>query len=196
MSTALDAALAAARACRLCADRLPLGPRPVLRGHESARLLIVGQAPGTRVHASGLPFDDRSGEVLRGWLGIDRAAFYDERRVAIMPMGLCYPGRDARGGDRPPIPDCAPLWHPRIRPLWPRIALTLLVGQYAQRYYLRDRMRPSLTDTVRAWAGYGPALLPLPHPSWRNIGWVRRHSWFEAEVLPHLRARVADLLVP
>jgi len=183
-----------ARSCRLCEASLPLGPRPVLRGRATAKLLIVGQAPGTRVHATGLPWNDPSGDRLRTWMRVDRDLFYDESRVAIIPMGLCYPGRDPRGGDLPPRPECAPLWHPRLRPLLPEIRLTLLVGTYAQRFYLASRCGRSVTDTVRAWRSYLPDFLPLPHPSFRNLAWLRRNPWFEAEVLPALRAMVAELL--
>ena len=190
----LDLALAEARACRLCAADLPLGPRPVLRASATARLMIVGQAPGTRVHASGIPFNDPSGDRLRAWLGIDRETFYDERRLAILPMGLCYPGQDARGADKPPMKICAPTWHPRIRPLLPKLELTLLVGLYAQARYLGPARKKSLTETVQCWRDYGPAFLPLPHPSWRNTAWLKRNPWFEAEVLPELRRRVATLL--
>ena len=189
----LEAVLAEARACRLCRD-LPLGPRPVLRASATARLAIVSQAPGTKVHASGLPFDDRSGDRLRDWLGIDRETFYDTRRLAIVPMGLCYPGVDPRGGDRPPRPECAPLWHPRLWPLLPQVELTLLVGSYAQRFHLGNRVKRTLTDTVAAWRDYGPRWLPMPHPSWRNTGWLKRHPWFEAELVPELQRRVRALV--
>jgi len=192
MATApLETLLAEVRACRLCAPALPLGPRPVLRARESARLLIVGQAPGTRVHESGVPFDDPSGERLRAWLGIGRDAFYDDSRVAIIPAGLCYPGRDRAGGDRPPRPECAPLWHPRLRALLPHIRLTVLVGGYAQIYYLGERRKPSLTETVRAWREYFPEFMPTPHPSWRNTAWLRRNPWFAQDLLPVLRRSVA-----
>jgi len=186
--------IAAARACTLCAAALPLGPRPVFRLHPAARLLIVGQAPGTRVHETGIPWNDRSGDRLRDWLQLDRARFYDERRIAILPMGLCYPGVDAKGGDRPPMAICAPTWHPRLRPLLPKVELTLLVGLYAQRHYLGPARMPSLGETVRNFAAYLPAFLPLPHPSWRNTAWLRRNGWFESDLLPHLRARVAALV--
>jgi uracil-DNA glycosylase len=182
------------RGCRLCAESLPLGPRPVLCAAASARLLIAGQAPGTRAHETGIPWNDASGDRLRGWLGLDRDNFYDARRIAIVPMGFCYPGRDARGGDRPPRPECAPAWQGRLRPHLACIGLTLLVGQYAQAWYLGARRRASLTETVRAWAEYAPDYLPLPHPSWRTTGWARRNPWFAAEVLPALRARIARLL--
>jgi len=189
----LDALLREIRACRICAEHLPLGPRPVLRAKASARLLIVGQAPGTKVHESGIPWNDRSGDRLRDWLHLDRDAFYDESRVAIVPMGFCYPGVDKNGGDRPQRPECAPLWHPRLLALLPRLELTLLVGGYAQVRYLGDRRRPTMTDTVRAWRDYAPAYLPLPHPSWRNTGWLKRNPWFESELLPDLRARTRAL---
>lgn len=182
------------RACRHCAAHLPLGPRPVLRASRSARLVIAGQAPGTKVHDSGIPWNDRSGDRLREWLALDRETFYDERRVAIVPQGFCYPGRDARGGDNPPRPECALLWHERLYALMPRVELVLLVGQYAQAYHLGKARKASLTETVRAWRDYGPRYLPLPHPSWRTIGWARRNRWFEDEVLPAARAAVHALL--
>jgi uracil-DNA glycosylase len=194
MSRALAALLAEARACTACAAELPHPPRPVLRVGATARLMIVGQAPGTKVHASGVPWDDRSGDRLRDWLGLDRAAFYDEAAIAILPMGLCFPGQDAKGGDRPPPRRCAPLWHPRLRPLLPRLALTLLVGSYAQAFYLGAACRPTLDATVRAWRDYLPAFLPLPHPSWRNTGWLKRNPWFAEELLPALRAEVRAVL--
>ena len=190
----LASAAAAARACRLCEDRLPLGPRPILRVSTTARLLIVAQAPGTKVHETGLSFNDRSGDRLREWLAMSRETFYDESRVAILPMGMCYPGRDSHGGDRPPIRDCAPLWHPRLRPLLPRIELTLLIGSHAQRFYLKDRAKPTLNETMRAFRDYLPEFLVLPHPSWRNTGWLRRNPWFAAELLPELRRRVKRLM--
>lgn len=190
----LEAVVAAARACRVCAEHLPLGPRPILRARAGARLLIVGQAPGTRVHETGVPWNDPSGDRLRDWLDLDRAAFYDEARIAIVPMGFCYPGRDQRGGDRPPRPECAPLWHPPLRAALPGIELTLLVGSYAQRYYLGKRRKASLSETVRAWRDYLPAFLPLPHPSWRNTAWLKKNPWFEADLVPDLRRRIAPLM--
>jgi uracil-DNA glycosylase len=181
--------LAEVRACRACEPALPLGARPVLRADVGARVLIVGQAPGTRVHATGIPWNDPSGDRLRDWLAVDRETFYDERRFAIIPAGLCYPGR-GRSGDLPPRPECAPRWHPRLRAALPNIELTLLVGQYAQAYYLGVRRRPSLTETVRAWQEFIPEFLPLPHPSPRNTLWLRRNPWFDELVLPALRARI------
>lgn len=186
--------LAEIRACRHCAAELPFGPRPVLRAGATARLLIAGQAPGRLVHQTGLPFNDPSGERLRDWLGIDRDTFYDESRVAIVPQGFCFPGTDPRGGDHPPRPECAELWHPRLIPLLEKVELTLCIGRYAQAFHLGARRQRTLTETVRAWRDYGPGHLPLPHPSWRNNGWIRRNPWFEAELLPHLRADVARLV--
>ncbi|KAA5605344.1 uracil-DNA glycosylase family protein [Roseospira marina] len=173
-----------------------MGPRPVLRAQATARLLIVGQAPGTKVHATGVPWNDPSGDRLRDWMGVDRATFYDETRIAIVPMGLCYPGRLPRGGDAPPRPECAPLWHPPLRSGLPQVALTLLVGQYAQAYYLGAARAATMTETVRGFAGFleRAGHLPLPHPSWRNTAWLRRNPWFESTLLPVLRARVAALL--
>lgn len=180
-----------ALACRVCADHLPLGPRPVFRASATARLLIAGQAPGTKVHATGIPWNDPSGERLRHWLAIGRDVFYDERRVAILPMGFCYPGRLPRGGDRPPRPECAPLWRAGLLALMPDIRLTLLVGTYAQ----ADAWGPgAMTARVRAFRDHLPAVIPLPHPSWRTTGWERRNPWFTAELLPILRARVAAVL--
>ena len=191
---ALDRLLAEIRGCRVCAGTLPLGPRPVLRASASARLLIVGQAPGTKVHASGIPWDDRSGDRLRQWLGLDRETFYDERRIAIVPMGMCYPGVDPRGGDNPPRPECAPLWHDRILAHLSGVELVLLIGSYAQKRYLGPRRAPTMTRTVAEWRDHLPRHLPLPHPSWRNTAWLRRHPWFEAELVPQLQRRVADLV--
>ncbi|HEX4112488.1 MAG TPA: uracil-DNA glycosylase family protein [Stellaceae bacterium] len=190
----LDALLGQVRACTVCAAHLPLGPRPVVRGHATARLLIVSQAPGTRVHETGLTFNDRSGDRLRDWLGLDRDRFYDEDRIAIMPMGFCYPGRLAQGGDRPPRPECAALWHGRLRAHWPRIGLTLLVGSYAIDHYLKDRRKPTMTATVAAWRDYLPEFLPMPHPSWRTIAWEKKNPWFAAALLPEARRRVAGLI--
>jgi len=192
----LTALLTEARACRICADLLPHGPRPVLRMAAPARLLIVGQAPGRRVHETGVPWNDASGDRLRHWLGTDREHFYDERQIAIMPMGFCYPGTDAAGGDRPPRPECAPHWHAKLRALLPAVELTLLVGSYAQAHYLGKRRKASMTETVRAFRDYLPDFIPLPHPSWRNTGWLKRNPWFERRLLPVLRARVAPLIEP
>jgi uracil-DNA glycosylase len=186
----LELVAAEARSCTLCAD-LPLGPRPTFRVSVTARLLIIGQAPGTKVHATGIPWNDPSGDRLRAWLGMDRDTFYDGARIAIVPAGLCYPGRLPRGGDAPPRPVCAPSWHPRLLPLMPAIALTLLVGAYAQALVLGPG---DLTARVRGFRDLPPGCFPLPHPSWRTLGWQRRNPWFDADVLPALRAGVADAL--
>ncbi|HUG78040.1 MAG TPA: uracil-DNA glycosylase family protein [Burkholderiales bacterium] len=188
----LSAVSREARACRLCESRLPLGPRPVFRVARGARLLIVGQAPGRRVHESGIPWNDPSGEVLRAWLGMDRAAFYDGSRVAIVPVGLCYPGT-VKGADLPPLAPCAALWQPRFRAALPAIRLTLLVGAYAQAYYLGARKKRSVAQTVRAFREYLPAFFPLPHPSWRNKRWLLDNPWFAERVLPALGKEVRAL---
>lgn len=179
----------------MCTAELPLGARPVVQAGAGARLLIVGQAPGARVHASGIPWDDASGERLRGWLGLERAQFYDPERVAIIPIGLCYPGRGG-GGDLPPRRECAPLWMGRLLAQLPRIELTLLIGRHAQRWFLGSANRATLAETVAAYADYAPRFLPLPHPSPRNTAWFQRHLWFERELVPVLRRRVAALLPP
>ena len=186
--------LAEIRACRICEAHLPLGPRPVLRASRSARILIAGQAPGTKVHESGIPWNDPSGDRLRIWMQIGPGTFYDEARIAIVPMGFCYPGREERGGDKPPRPECAEAWHERLLAALPDVELTLLAGTYAQAYHLGPRRKKSLTETVRAFAEYGPQEIPLPHPSWRTVGWQKRNPWFEAEVLPLLRQRVRELI--
>ena len=192
--TSLTKTLKDARACTLCAHELPLGPRPVLRASAPARLLIIGQAPSTRVHESGVPWDDRSGDRLRDWLGVDKDTFYDDSRIAILPMGFCYPGRDAKGGDAPPRKECAPTWHLRLLPLLPKVELTLLIGLYAQGYYLKDLRKETLTETVSAWREYQPSFFPLPHPSWRNTAWLKKHPWFERELIPELRKRAGKAL--
>ena len=193
---AFDRLLSEVRSCALCASELPFRPRPILRGGPSARLLIISQAPGTRAHETRLSFNDRSGDRLRAWLGLDRDDFYDEARVAIIPMGFCYPGKDAGGGDLPPRRQCAPLWHRQLRTLLPAIELTLLVGSYAVAYHLaRPRSRP-MSDTIARWREFLPDFFVLPHPSWRTTHWLRGKPWFEAELLPELRARVGLVLSP
>jgi uracil-DNA glycosylase len=182
------------RACRLCEAHLPLGPRPVLQASTTSRLLIVSQAPGRKVHETGIPFNDVSGERLREWLGISRDTFYDASRIAIVPMGCCFPGT-GRGGDLPPRPECAPTWHPRLLPLLKQVRLTLAIGQYAQAGILGVRRGTRLTDTVQAWREHlAQGRLPLPHPSPRNRLWLVRNPWFETEVLPILRERVTAAL--
>ena len=184
--------LAVIRACTLCADHLTAGPRPIVPFSAPSRLVLVGQAPGARVHASGIPWDDASGDRMREWTGLSKPEFYDAAKVALVPMGFCFPGSRA-GGDLPPRPECAPLWHEQVMAVLPEDRLILLVGSYAQARYLGRDRRPSLTETVRAFDAFGPNLFPLPHPSWRSGGWMQRNPWFEAEVLPALRARIVAL---
>ena len=186
----LDRALAEVRACRHCTG-LPCGPRPVLRASATARLLITSQAPGTKVHATGLSFNDASGDRLRDWLGLPRDEFYDVSRIAILPVGLCYPGRLPNGGDAPPRRECAPLWHPRLLALMPAVRLRLLVGSYAQNLVLGPG---AMTERVRRWRDYLPRYFPLPHPSWRIIIWARKNPWFEQDVVPGLRQAVGKVL--
>lgn len=200
--------------CTLCAEHLPLGPRPVVRAAESARILIIGQAPGTKVHASGIPWDDASGKRLRQWLQTNTDTFYDANQIAIMPMGFCYPGK-GKSGDLPPRKECAPQWHETILQHLPNIELTLLIGQYAQLHYLKqdslkrdnnkdnDSNEPSflqkyktLTKRVRNWREAPQGFIPLPHPSPRNQIWLKKNAWFEADVVPHLRNEVQRLLHP
>ena len=190
---ALDQLLARVRDCSVCAAHLPLGPRPVLQASATAKLMIVGQAPGTRVHETGIPFNDPSGDNLRAWLGIGPEVFYDAARIAIVPAGFCYPGK-GKSGDAPPRPECAPLWHDDLRALMPGIELTLLLGAYAQAYYLGDRREKTLAATVKNWRVFGPEFLPTPHPSPRNRLWLRRNPWFEGDVVPELRAWVHRLI--
>lgn len=186
------ALLADVRACTLCAAHLPLGPRPVLQVHPRARILIAGQAPGRKVHASGIPFDDASGNRLREWIGISREVFYDPQRIAILPMGFCYPGT-GKFGDLPPRPECAASWRDQLMARLDNLQLTLVLGQYAQAWHLASARLP-LTQVVEDWRSYWPNAVPLPHPSPRNNLWLRRNPWFEAEVLPALKQRVADIL--
>jgi uracil-DNA glycosylase len=190
----LDALLAEIDACRACAGELPHEPRPVVRVSPSTRVLICGQAPGRKVHETGLPFNDASGDRLRAWMGVDRSTFYGDARLGVAAMAFCFPGTDPKGGDYPPPPRCAQLWRRRLIEALPKAELTLLVGWHAQRWALGERAGPSMTETVAAWRAYLPEFLPLPHPSWRNTAWLRRHPWFEAEVAPYLKARIAKAL--
>ena len=189
----LDGLLRAVRACHACDAHLPLGARPVLQAGTTARILIVGQAPGAKAHASGVPWDDRSGERLRAWMDIDAETFYDRDRVAILPMGFCFPGR-ATSGDLPPRRECAELWLDHLLAKLPRIELTLLVGQYAQAHFLRQSGHASVTATTRNWRAHAPCMLPLPHPSPRNIAWFKANPWFDSDLLPVLRRRVSELI--
>lgn len=201
----LEQVLAELRACRICRDTplypppLPHQPRPVIQAASSARLCIAGQAPGTRVHASGRPFTDPSGVRLRGWLGIDETVFYDDSRVAVIPMGHCFPGQDAKGGDLPPRRECAPHWRERVFAALPEIELVLAIGRYAQNWHLGAKAGTNLTEAVVDWRAIlagdrYPRVLPMPHPSWRNNAWLRRNPWFEAELVPVLRVEVARLV--
>jgi len=190
----LDAVLAEIRACRACQGELPHEPRPVVRVFPETRLLICGQAPGRRVHESGLPFTDPSGDRLRDWLGVDYETFYADPRIGVAAMAFCFPGTDPKGGDYPPPPRCASLWRPRLIERLPKVELTLLVGSYAMRWKLGARTRSSMTETVRAWRDYLPDCLPMPHPSWRNTAWLKRNPWFEGEVVPYLRQRVGEIM--
>ena len=190
----LEAVLADIAACRACAPELPHEPRPVVRVSPQTRLLICGQAPGRRVHESGLPFTDPSGDRLRGWMGLDYETFYGRPEIGVAAMAFCFPGTNPKGGDFPPPPRCAQLWRPQLLQQLPQVELTLLVGGYAQEWALGGRMQANMTQTVRAWRDYAPAILPMPHPSWRNTGWLKRNPWFEDEVTPYLRQRVEDIL--
>ncbi len=198
---------AAIAACRVCRDepargpedRLPHEPRPVVVMSRSARVLLAGQAPGLRVHESGLPFNDASGDRLRQWLAVDRATFYNRDKLAIAPMGFCFPGYDAHGSDLPPRRECAPLWRAQVMAEMPQVELVLAIGHYAQRWHIGPDCPKSMTETVSGWRRYAlrnavPAILPLPHPSWRNTGWLKRNPWFEADVLPFLRERISLLI--
>lgn len=184
--------LQSVRQCRLCEASLPCGPRPVLQADPRAKILIAGQAPGRRVHASGVPFDDPSGDRLREWLGISRETFYDPTKIALLPMGFCYPGT-GKSGDLPPRPECADAWREKLLDRLPQIQLTLIIGQYAQKWHLQ-RTHKNLTETVRAWQEYGPALIPLPHPSPRNNIWLKKNPWFADSLLPNLRKQVRSVL--
>lgn len=191
MST-LKSLLSEVSRCRLCEANLPLGPNPVLQCSASARILIAGQAPGKKVHITGIPFDDPSGNRLRDWLGISREVFYDASRVAILPMGFCYPGT-GKSGDLPPRPECAPQWRESLLAQMKHLELTLVLGQYAQTYHFSAKSS-SLTERVRSWQDYWPRMIPLPHPSPRNNRWLKQNPWFETELLPELKIRVQQVL--
>ena len=188
----LEKLLSEIRACEICTAHLPLGPRPVLQAHRDAPILIAGQAPGRRVHLSGVPFRDPSGDRLRLWMGVSDEVFYDPRKIAILPMGFCFPGSTS-SGDRPPRPECAPEWRERVLAHLPRVRLVLVLGRYAQSYHLGAPKR-GVTGAVAAWREYWPDQLALPHPSPRNQGWFKKNAWFEEDILPELRRRVADLV--
>jgi uracil-DNA glycosylase len=181
------------RACRICEGELPFGPRPVVQLASTARLLIVGQAPGSKVHRSGIPWNDASGDRLRDWLGMDRSSFFDEAKIALLPMGFCYPGAGENGGDNPPRPECAPRWHEHLLKHLPDLKLSLLVGQYAHRFYLGSGRKASMTETVKVFSQYLPRFFPLPHPSWRSAIWMQKNPWFEEEAIPELRKALRKL---
>ncbi|HEX9601796.1 MAG TPA: uracil-DNA glycosylase family protein [Mariniflexile sp.] len=181
------------RQCTICEKHLPLGPRPIVSAHSNAKIVIIGQAPGTKVHKTGIPWDDASGKQLRNWLGVTDAVFYDETKIAIMPMGFCYPGK-GKSGDLPPRPECATQWHKPLLEHLPNVELILLIGMYAQNYYLKSNAKKTLTETVANFKAYLPMYLPLPHPSPRNRFWLTKNPWFEVEVLPELKEKVFKIL--
>ena len=189
----LVALLNEVRACSVCAEHLPLGPRPVVQVHASARILIVGQAPGRKVHETGIAFNDASGDRLRAWMGVSPDVFYDPAQVALLPMGFCFPGT-GKSGDFPPRPECAPKWRSALLGRMKKVQLTLVIGQYALAYHLPQE-KGSLTAAVKAWQKYGPQVVPLPHPSPRNNLWLKRNPWFEVELIPMLRKRVQEVLL-
>ncbi len=193
MTDDLAELLAQVRACTLCKDHLPLGPRPVFQLDPEALILIAAQAPGSRVHETGIPFNDPSGDRLRQWLGVTREQFYDSKLFALLPMGFCYPGR-GKSGDLPPRPECAIHWREELLSHVPKVKLTLVIGQYAHAWHLKDQQRPTLTETVQNWRDYWPNILPLPHPSPRNNIWLKKNLWFEKEVVPELQVAVATIL--
>ena len=192
-SNELDVLVAEIGACRVCAHALPHEPNPIVWVHPEARILIVGQAPGRLVHETSIPWNDRSGDRLRAWMGLERDTFYARESIAVAAMGFCFPGT-VKGADLPPRKECAPLWRPRLLPLMKNVRLTLLVGGYAHKYHLGKAGKPSLSQTVAAWREYPAEIVPLPHPSWRNTGWLKRNPWFEAELVPVLRRRVIKAL--
>ncbi|MET1254401.1 uracil-DNA glycosylase family protein [Aliikangiella maris] len=179
--------------CQLCIGELPMGANPVFRAEKGARILVAGQAPGIRVHQTSIPFNDPSGVRLRQWMGVDEATFYDANKIAIIPMGFCYPGT-GKSGDLPPRKECSKTWHHQLLAELNSIELILAIGQYAQKYYLQNKIKKNLTETVKCWQNYAPQILPLPHPSPRNNIWLKRNQWFEKEVIPELQLRVSNLL--
>ncbi|WP_339793439.1 uracil-DNA glycosylase family protein [uncultured Imperialibacter sp.] len=189
----MDKLLNEIRHCSLCKEHLPYAPRPIIQASASARILVIGQAPGMKVQQSGIPWDDASGDTLRSWLGVSRETFYNDKLLALIPMGFCYPGT-GKSGDLPPRPECAPLWHQPVLESMPEVRLTLLIGQYAQAYYLKNRRKSTLTETVKSYQTYLPEYLPLPHPSPRNNIWQKKNSWFREDVLPTLQSIILPLL--
>jgi uracil-DNA glycosylase len=194
MASRLDGLKAEARQCDLCSESLPMGPRPVFQIHAKSKILVAGQAPGVRVHNTGIPFNDPSGDRLRQWMGIDKDVFYDEQKIAILPMGFCYPGT-GKSGDLPPRSECAVKWRQPMLDFMPNIKLVLVIGQYALKWHMGSQQKKNLTETVRNWADYfNDGLLPLPHPSPRNNIWLKKNDWFESDVLPTMQAKIKELL--
>lgn len=189
----MEQLLSQIRSCTHCKEHLPLGPRPIVAAHPESKIIIIGQAPGTKVHQTGIPWDDPSGKQLRNWLGVSDEQFYDERLFAIVPMGFCYPGK-GKSGDLPPRPECAPQWHAPLMEQMPNLKLVILIGQYAQKHYLRDDMKGNLTETVKNYREFLPEYFVLPHPSPRNQFWLSKNPWFEEEVLPDLKKKVLESL--
>lgn len=193
MSQAFSKLVKEIRSCTLCANYLPFGPKPIIQVSANAKILIVGQAPGSRVHETGIPFNDPSGDRLREWMGIDREVFYDSKKIALVPMGFCFPGT-GKSGDLPPRSECAETWRVNLLNELPQIEFTMVIGQYAQAWHLNANSKGSLTDTVKNWENYWPRMLPLPHPSPRNNIWLKKNPWFEKEVIPHLKSRIKKIL--
>lgn len=181
------------KACEVCQEFLPLGPNPIVKASESAQMILIGQAPGLKVHETSVPWDDPSGVRLREWLQVEDTVFYNASKIALIPMGFCYPGK-GKSGDLPPRPECAPLWHKSLIEKMPEVKLTVLIGQYAQKYYLQKKVKKNLTETVKAFQEYLPNYLPLPHPSPRNLIWLKKNAWFEEDVLPVLRQKVSEIM--
>ena len=193
MSRAFQVLIKSVRNCQICASHFQNDPNPVFQVSQKATILVAGQAPGRKVHETGIPFNDPSGDRLRSWMGISREIFYDENKIALLPMGFCYPGH-ARAGDLPPRPECAQAWRQQVLDLMPNLKLFLVIGQYAMQWHLGERMQSNLTETVRAWRSYQPEIFPMPHPSPRNNLWLRKNPWFEQEVLPVLQSRISGFL--
>ena len=189
----MKALLTEIRSCSICSSYLPLGPRPILSAHPNSRIVVIGQAPGTKVHETGVPWDDPSGERLRSWMGVSQESFYDNEKFALVPMGFCYPGK-GKSGDLPPRPECAPQWHEIVLASMKNLKLTLLVGSYAQDFYLKNDKPKTLTETVANWPKFMPKYFPLPHPSGRNNIWMKKNPWFEESVVPNLKQIIAGML--